>query len=77
MKRIALCLTVCVFAAPWATMTHAEYIESRTIDRQISRYVDTDDPSIAEELGCVKMCEEDLTPCDPPAFKKVDGRCAG
>ena len=76
MRRIVL-LTVCVLAAPWATMTHAAYIEGRTSDRQFSRYVDTDDPSIAKGLGCVKLCEEDLTPCDPTPLKKADERCAG
>lgn len=25
---------------------------------------------------CVKMCPHDLTPCDPPEFKRTDGRCA-
>ncbi len=25
---------------------------------------------------CVKMCPQDVTPCDPPEFKRTDGRCA-
>lgn len=34
---------------------------------------------IVEDLGmeCPKMCENDTAPCDPPAFKRMDGRCAG
>ncbi|MCC2106263.1 MAG: hypothetical protein KDJ40_01175 [Hyphomicrobiales bacterium] len=24
---------------------------------------------------CVKSCERDLSPCDPPEFKRADGRC--
>ena len=26
--------------------------------------------------GCVKQCEFDLNPCDPPSFKHADGRCS-
>ena len=26
--------------------------------------------------GCVKWCEFDNNPCDPPQFKTADGRCA-
>ncbi|MDE2364317.1 MAG: hypothetical protein KGM42_16700 [Hyphomicrobiales bacterium] len=26
---------------------------------------------------CRKLCPQDVTPCDPPAFKKADGRCNG
>ena len=26
---------------------------------------------------CQRLCESDLTPCDPPEFKRVDGRCNG
>jgi hypothetical protein len=26
---------------------------------------------------CVKACEFDLNPCDPPVFKHADGRCSG
>ncbi len=25
--------------------------------------------------GCVKLCEFDDNPCDPPSFKHADGRC--
>ena len=25
--------------------------------------------------GCVKQCPLDLNPCDPPDFKRADGRC--
>ncbi len=25
--------------------------------------------------GCVKLCPLDTNPCDPPEFKKADGRC--
>ena len=24
---------------------------------------------------CVKMCRRDSNPCDPPEFKRADGRC--
>ena len=24
---------------------------------------------------CVKWCEEDMNPCDPPSYKTADGRC--
>ncbi len=26
--------------------------------------------------GCVKWCEFDMNPCDPPQYKTADGRCA-
>ena len=25
--------------------------------------------------GCVKLCPLDTNPCDPPQYKKADGRC--
>ena len=25
--------------------------------------------------GCVKQCEFDMNPCDPPSYKHADGRC--
>lgn len=24
---------------------------------------------------CIKLCEQDLNPCDPIGFKRTDGRC--
>ncbi len=32
-------------------------------------------PNVPDRNGCVKLCELDLNPCDPPLYKKVDGRC--
>ncbi len=26
--------------------------------------------------GCVKQCPLDLNPCDPPEYKRADGRCS-
>ncbi len=26
---------------------------------------------------CQPLCEMDMSPCDPPEFKRADGRCAG
>ena len=26
--------------------------------------------------GCVKLCPLDTNPCDPPEFKRADGRCS-
>lgn len=28
------------------------------------------------QVGCVQECNDDLNPCDPPLYKKLDGRCA-
>ena len=25
--------------------------------------------------ACQRLCNTDMTPCDPPEFKRVDGRC--
>ena len=32
-------------------------------------------PNVPDLQGCVKWCERDLNPCDPPLFKRADGRC--
>jgi len=29
----------------------------------------------AEGFYCVKECTQDTSPCDPPEFKRTDGRC--
>jgi hypothetical protein len=29
----------------------------------------------AREQVCRPLCNLDMTPCDPPEFKRVDGRC--
>ena len=31
--------------------------------------------SRAEGFYCVKECTQDTSPCDPPEFKRTDGRC--
>ncbi len=31
--------------------------------------------NVPDLQGCVRWCERDLNPCDPPAFKRTDGRC--
>ena len=28
-----------------------------------------------DTLGCMKDCVRDFSPCDPPMFKRTDGRC--
>ena len=32
-------------------------------------------PNVPDLQGCVKWCQRDLNPCDPPLFKRADGRC--
>ena len=32
-------------------------------------------PNIPDEQGCVKLCIRDTSPCDPPQYKRTDGRC--
>ncbi len=32
-------------------------------------------PNVPDDQGCVKWCFRDLGPCDPPEFKRADGRC--
>lgn len=32
-------------------------------------------PNVPDDRGCVKWCSRDSDPCDPPAFKRADGRC--
>ena len=26
--------------------------------------------------GCVRQCDHDMNPCDPPIYKQADGRCS-
>ena len=32
-------------------------------------------PGIPNLQGCIKLCERDRNPCDPPVYKQADGRC--
>ena len=32
-------------------------------------------PNVPDRNGCVKLCDLDELPCDPPLYKKLDGRC--
>ena len=32
-------------------------------------------PNVPNEQGCVKWCFRDSNPCDPPEYKRADGRC--
>ena len=32
-------------------------------------------PNVKNLQGCVPLCERDLNPCDPPSYKRDDGRC--
>ena len=32
-------------------------------------------PNVPDEHGCVKWCFRDTGPCDPPDYKRADGRC--
>ena len=32
-------------------------------------------PGIPNLQGCVRLCERDQSPCDPPVYKRADGRC--
>ena len=75
MEKFSYCLAVCSLIVPWPNEANAEYNNAAANNRQISKYLDTGDPDVADGLGCVKTCEEDQNPCDPPSYKKLDGRC--
>ena len=32
-------------------------------------------PNVPDSQGCVALCDLDTLPCDPPLYKKLDGRC--
>lgn len=32
-------------------------------------------PGVPDLQGCVRLCERDQSPCDPPVYKQADGRC--
>ncbi|MDE2578196.1 MAG: hypothetical protein KGL46_05270 [Hyphomicrobiales bacterium] len=37
-----------------------------------------DGPAYTQRMSpryCEKLCTGDVTPCDPPEYKRVDGRC--
>lgn len=34
-------------------------------------------PGVPDRQGCARLCENDLSPCDPPVYKQADGRCTG
>ena len=31
--------------------------------------------NVPDRHGCEKWCLHDMNPCDPPLFKRTDGRC--
>lgn len=35
-----------------------------------------DPVGVPDRDGCVKACIYDLSPCDPPEFKRADNRCS-
>jgi hypothetical protein len=77
MKKIALLSMVCASVFPTAALTYASYDKHRPNYLPASRYIDNKAPSAAARLGCLRMCENDLLPCDPWSFKQADGRCPG
>ena len=63
--------TVLVFSGPFV---HAK--TSRPAPPQTT----IQEPDAAEyeppQRFCAKLCESDMTPCDPPYMKNADARCA-
>ena len=43
--------------------------------QMVDRYTFMDGQD-TRQIGCVRQCNDDLNPCDPPSYKKLDGRCA-
>lgn len=41
----------------------------------IFRPPDDQVPNVPDRSGCVRACAQDAGPCDPPIYKRADGRC--
>jgi hypothetical protein len=68
--RAALMLCAAAIGALFGQPAAAQY------DRRAPVY--RDPPPYATPYGrayCQKLCALDMTPCDPPEFKRADGRC--
>ena len=75
MTRVLICgasLWLIVAATP--SLAGSPYGDPLT-DRRFANPAASGVPNVPDLQGCVKWCERDLNPCDPPLFKRADGRC--
>ena len=65
------------FVAALAAATSFAAPASAQYSRRAPVYVEPPPPYVVpgRALACQPMCNTDMTPCDPPEFKRVDGRC--
>ena len=68
--RIGLALAALAAAAFAAPPASAQYYHTRR-----PAYAAPDYYAPAAGFYCRPLCPQDVTPCDPPEFKRADGRC--
>jgi hypothetical protein len=69
--RILSFVTSAAVAAAFATPASAQYYRRAPI------YVEPAPPYVVpgRAFYCQKLCPTDMSPCDPPEYKRADGRC--
>lgn len=88
MKSVATCLFALVLLASAAGAASARsHYYAAPYDPYAGAYEDQDNynpnegliPGVRQADGraCVRQCPNDMLPCDPPEFKRADGRCSG
>ncbi|WP_131116902.1 hypothetical protein [Lichenihabitans psoromatis] len=77
-RKIAL-IGVVAAALALPGLAHAQYASGRLVEPDgyiYNRQGQAFNPHEGlQPNGCVKLCEFDSNPCDPPSFKHADGRC--
>ncbi len=71
---IALALFALLSVGPTSALAQAEYNPNAGRIPQTSPG-ERSIPNVPDSQGCVALCELDTLPCDPPLYKKLDGRC--
>ena len=59
------------FAAPASAQRSRAYVDESGYGAPYER------SARAPRAYCERLCERDMSPCDPIQFKVTDGRCAG
>ena len=78
MERPVRMMSVCVAAA--ALIAFAPLAAAKTKAVRPAPPQNMSEPEIIEEAPpqrvCAKLCETDMSPCDPPYMKNSDARCS-
>ncbi len=71
---IAITVVALLGLAPAPTMAQGEYNPNAGRVPQTAPG-ERSIPNVPDSQGCVALCDLDTLPCDPPLYKKLDGRC--